>query len=119
MKKDIKIIAVAFIIYIVNRLCKGYINIPVIGYFCKCHLNDYLGGVIFPSYVNILLIRTHRNPITNYLFIGIMMLCCGIIWEYIFPYLFDYSTSDILDVISYVLGGITYCFLIRKSKKTS
>ena len=48
-----------------------------------------------------------------------MMLCCGIIWEYIFPYLFAYSTSDILDVVSYVLGGITYCFLIKKVEKVS
>ncbi len=118
MKKEIRIIAVAFAIYIFNRLCKGYINIPLIGYLCKCHLNDYIGGIIFPAYVNILLIQTNRKPVKSYSAIGTMMLCCGIVWEYIFPYLFAYSTSDILDVVSYILGGITYCFLIRNYGKT-
>ncbi len=66
MKKELKIIVVCMIIYTLNRLFKNYINIVVIGYICKCHLNDFLGGIVFCSYVNIILIKSNKRLLQNY-----------------------------------------------------
>lgn len=111
MKSNIYIIIFSLVVYTINRIFKSYIDIPVIGYLCKCHLNDYIGGIVFPAYVNILLYRAKYRPIKNCFIIAFMMFLCGVIWEYIFPYLFSYSVSDIFDVLAYLLGGITYCFI--------
>ena len=111
MKRNIYIILVSLIVYIINRIFKAHIDIPVIEYLCKCHLNDYIGGIVFPAYVNILLYSAKYKPVKNYISVAMMMFLCGIVWEYIFPYLFSYSVSDIFDVLAYVLGGITYCII--------
>ena len=113
MKRNIYIIIFSLTVYTFNRIFKSYIDIPIIGCLCRCHLNDYIGGIVFPAYVNILLYRAKYKQIKNYMVIAFIMLLCGIIWEYIFPYLFSYSVSDIFDVLAYMLGGVTYCFIFR------
>ena len=85
MKREIQIIIVSMIVYITNRITKSCNNIPFIGYMCKCYLNDFLGGIVFSSYVNIVLCIWKYPPLTELLHILAMMLCCGLFWEYICP----------------------------------
>lgn len=108
MKKEIQIIVLAMTIYAINRTTKMYNNIPFIGYLCKCHLNDCIGGIVFPAYVNIVL-KLYKYPqIAKLSHICIIMLCCGIFWEYVCPLFLEYSVSDFWDMLSYILGGILY-----------
>lgn len=101
-------------IYLINRLLKSYITIPVIDYICKCHLNDFIGGIVFCIYTNIILVLFKRKPIINIKILLIYMTFVSFIWEYIFPLFLPYSTSDFFDVIAYLLGTILYYLLTIK-----
>ena len=114
MKKDIRIIVIAMIIYTVNRITKAYNSIPIIGYLCKCYVNDCIGGIVFPAYVNMVLGFYKYSTITNLFHICIMMLCCGVVWESICPIFLDYSVSDFWDIVAYILGGMLYYLLRRE-----
>ena len=92
-------------------MTKPYNDIPVIGYLCKYHLNDSLGAIVFCAYTNIVLLLFKRNTLHKLKQIIVYTLLCGVCWEYIFPYIFSYSTSDFWDIVSYVVGGILYYFL--------
>ena len=105
------------LIYCINRVLKRYINIPVIGYLCKCHLNDFIGGIVFCAYFNLILIAFERQTINKYYQIFIIILCTGIIWEYVFPIFLNYSISDIYDVLAYILGATVYYFIKKKGKE--
>ncbi len=85
------------------------------GYLLRCHLNDYIGGITILAYINLVLVfsRFKDRAISSYP-IGILITAiCGILWEYIFPLIYNRGTTDYRDVIAYVLGGITYVFLVR------
>lgn len=118
MKKELKIIIICMIIYTANRLLKNYIDVPILGYICKCHLNDLLGGIVFCAYVNVILIKSNKKTLTKYWELFIMIFSVGIIWEYVFPLILSYSVSDPFDVIFYILGATVYYFinLVNKEK---
>lgn len=115
LKKNIVFSTIIFFIYIVNRLIKSYINIPIVGYICKCHLNDFIGGMLFCSYVNIVLVLNSKKPLIKLNNLIIFMFMVSIAWEYIFPLILSYSTSDIFDVLSYLLGTIAYHLFVKKT----
>jgi len=115
VKKNIIILIIFLSIYLINRFLKPYIDISIIEYIQKCHLNDFLGGAVFCIYTNMILIFNKKKPITNFYQLMVFMLFVALIWEYFFPLILPYSTSDIFDVVSYLLGTITYYFLNYKS----
>ena len=120
IKKNLVFFAIAFSVYIVNRFLKSSIENPFIGYLCRCHLNDYIGGIVFCIYVNMILIIAKRNPIVSFRGIIALMVPVAIVWEYVFPLILPYSTSDIIDVLSYVMGACTYYILMcRNQSKNS
>ncbi len=112
-KKEIIIALVSLGIYFLNGALKSYINIPVVDYLCKNHLNDFLGGIVFCAYTNIVIMISHRRAMHRLKFIIPYITICGICWEYIFPLFLSQSTSDFWDVISYALGGFVYYLLFK------
>ena len=80
--------------------------------FLKNHLNDLCGGIIFPAYVDLLLIFLkspyHINGWKVSIAIG---LICAISWEIIAPLFLPYSTGDWIDAILYVIGSLIYASL--------
>ena len=113
---NIKIFLVFFPLYLINRLIKAYIEFPVLGYLCQCHLNDYIGGIIFCAYLNITIILGHRKPILSLIPLCSIMLGVSLLWEYFFPLILPYSTSDPWDVAAYMLGTLTYYIVARRSR---
>ena len=114
MKKELKIIIVCMIIYTINRLLKKYINIPILGYLCKCYVSDFICGIVFCSYVNLVLIKGGYKTITKYYQIFILIFFSGILWEYFFPIFISYSVSDKYDLLAYILGGTVYYFIKKR-----
>lgn len=114
IKKNLLILLFFIIIYFFNRLFKSYINVYIIGYICRCHLNDFIGGIIFCIYTNMLLVLNNKMPINKISHLILFMLFVSLLWEYFFPLFLPYSTSDILDVFSYLLGTTIYYLLTFK-----
>ena len=114
---ELQFVVPAMLVYILNRLIKDSITLPIIGYLCRCHLNDFIGGGVFLAYVNILLIISKRKPSHTLRFALIISLLASICWEYIAPLCLWYSTSDFWDVVSYMLGALFYFSIIKINAK--
>ena len=115
--KSITIFLIFFFIYLINRILKKYISIPLIGYICKNHLNDFIGGFLFCIYINMLLVLNNKKPICKFYILFLIMLCVSLTWEYVFPIFLSYSTSDFFDIIAYMLGTILYYLMFNKLNK--
>lgn len=111
IKRNILILVLFLLIYFLNRHFKYYIDLPAVGYLCRCHLNDYIGGIVFCVYLNMLLVFNHRRPVLKLYHLLLIMSGVSILWEYFFPIFLSYSTSDFYDIIAYLLGTVTYYFL--------
>ena len=109
----------AMLVYILNRSIKDNITLPIIGYLCRCHLNDFIGGGVFLGYVNILLIISGRKQNHTLRFTLLISLLASICWEYIAPLFLWYSTSDFWDIVSYVTGALLYFFIMKEACKVN
>ena len=103
---------VLFSLYIANRFLRPYVDVPIAGYFFKNYFNDVIGGFLFCSYVNTVLIMNHKKPILSGIHLFLLIIPVALLWEYVFPLILPYSTSDWIDVLMYLLGTILYYLLI-------
>ena len=103
---------ILFSLYIVNRFLKPYVVVPIGGYFFKNYFNDLIGGFLFCSYVNTVLIMNHKTPLLRRIHLFLLMIPVALLWEYLFPLILPYSTSDLIDVFMYLLGTELYYLLI-------
>lgn len=110
---DYTILIFGIIIYFLNKRFCGYIPWQHIAYICKNHLNDFVCGLIFPAYINIILYLDERRTLKSPFIIMGVMLCCGLFWEYAAPLLIPYSVSDPFDVMCYIGGGYVYSLLVN------
>ena len=73
------------------------------------HLNDFLGGIAFLAYTNLLIALVQpRYRIRRFYVAMIFIFCCGLFWEYAAPLFVPDSVSDLWDVLAYCLGGAAY-----------
>ena len=105
-----------------NQQIKYQVETPVLGYLLRCHFNDYLGGIAFAAYLNLVISlsrwphRRLRHPLQ---FVAAGLLC-ALVWEGITPLFLPSSTGDWLDAVAYVLGMLTYWLLCaRRSERPS
>ena len=114
-KANAWILSCSLLVYLLNRflLKHALTDIPVVSYILKCHLNDYLGGIAFICYVNLILLNSKYadREIKTYVIAVPVAFMCGLLWEYVFPLVYSRGVSDVFDVLSYVLGGITYIYI--------
>lgn len=113
---DLFIILVISIAYSLNRFyLKTIVDVPIISYILKCHFNDFLAGIGIIAYLNLLFAVSKYRQLKVSSYAMAMSLCflCGMLWEYVFPLVFPHGTSDILDVLSYMIGGTAYIKLLR------
>ena len=115
LKRQLTAVSLALLIYVINRFFLKHLDIPYIGYILRCHLNDFIGGFVFPAYVNTLLIVSKRKPITKLGMLLLFMLGVALLWEYVFPLFLSYSTSDFWDVIAYLSGAYLYYLVMKKN----
>lgn len=104
-----------FVLYAVNEQIKYRVTTPVLGYLLRCHFNDYLGGIAFAAYLNLVLSfsRFPHRRLTRPLQFIVAGLLCGIVWEGITPLFLSSSTGDWWDMLAYVLGMLT-CWLLER-----
>lgn len=115
LSKELIFLIPCLSVYFINRNLRNRISIPFIGYLCRCHLNDFLCGGVFLSYINILMIFCKKKPCHDLWFSVLVSLAAAVFWEYAAPLFLPYSVSDFYDVIAYVLGAIFYFLLFQFS----
>lgn len=117
---DIAVSVAVLVLYSLNRfLIKPIAPDNVLGYLLRCHVNDYLGGVLFPVYTNILIsvfLDTGKRMVRLAQFVSVGVVC-AVFWEGIAPLVLSYSTADILDCIAYIFGSLTCWHLYRTMAK--
>lgn len=83
-------------------------------YLVQCHLNDFVGGLAFLAYTNLLLDLVRPDMRIRRLATSIAYLfLCGLFWEYAAPLFIKASTADPLDLAAYVLGAVAYWLIAR------
>lgn len=101
-----------------HLLSNGIEGIPA--YLFQCHFNDFLGGMAFIAYANLLisLVRpeVRFKKLTSML---VFIFLCGLFWEYVAPLFISKSVSDPLDLIAYIAGALAYWLVFKVMSKNA
>lgn len=111
---DLKVILLLSLAYGINRFwLKKVVRIPVVSYLLKCHFNDFLAGICILAYINLLrsFSRYRHRQLRSGIAAVLVCFFCGLLWEYILPAVFPHGTSDVWDLVAYILGGAAYIVL--------
>ncbi len=75
--------------------------------FCRNHFGDLMGGILFPSYVNLILSFSKSNRRIAGLRDSLLIGClCAFSWELVAPSVFAFSTADPIDALLYIAGTV-------------
>lgn len=81
------------------------------------HLNDFLGGIAFLGYTNLLLDLVRPSArICRLPFCLAYIFLCGLFWEYLAPFFVPGSIADPLDLAAYVFGSAVYWCLMQLAR---
>lgn len=119
-EKDTYVFLSAMLFYSLNRfMLKEVVALPVLSNILKYHFNDYCGAIAFIAYVNILITcsKYKNRKVCSLKAILPITFGISICWEGFAPLISNKSTADWLDVIAYIIGGISYWFLKRILEK--
>ncbi|MDP2813863.1 MAG: hypothetical protein Q8S15_03240 [Erysipelotrichaceae bacterium] len=101
----------------INQLFLRY-NLPgSFGIFLDYYFNDVLASILILTWTDALLsLRDQR--LDNYVHIFLLTLAIALFWEYITPLYHTGSTTDLWDVVAYLIGGIIFSLFVlyRKQK---
>ena len=86
--------------------------------FMRNYFNDVMAGLLFPAYINILLILKPAR-LSGYIPLLLCTLAVGCFWEYVTPVYHPQSVSDKWDIAAYLAGTLLYCFVNSKAIKKS
>ena len=80
--------------------------------FVRNHFGDFLALIVcVPLFVNIQIMFKVRESVKIRLSEIIFFFCIfSVLYEFICPYFLNRMTADIIDVLSYALGGIVLYF---------
>ena len=91
---------------------------PPISYLLVCHGNDFIGGIAFMAYTNLLI--SFIKPEVRFKRLSaviIFIFLCGIFWECAAPLFVEGSTGDMMDILAYDLGAILYWLILKALNK--
>lgn len=114
-KINLLLFLLPLLLFLINEEIKYRVDVPYMGYLLKCHFNDFLGGISFAAYTNLILLFSrwtsfYLYKLQHFIFLGAI---CSFAWEWMVPIIKENSTSDWFDVLSYMLGMLSYFFLMK------
>ena len=113
MKKNTLLIIITLSFCFLNQSVKNDIENDMLRFFMCCYFNDIFGSIAFVSIINMLCIIEGYHEINKFVYIEIIMFSAGLFWEYVTPLFREDTTSDILDLLAYLLGGFLYWIISR------
>ena len=111
IKTNICIATISYIICFFNNIFYKYIPIEEIRIFSVSYLKDIVGAIAFMACCNIIL-EYFKMGIYKIVYICAFCLFCGLFWEFVTP-MYRNTTTDINDILAYILGGILYWIISR------
>lgn len=113
---DAIVLFACFVLFESNNLfLKPWIStfdLGTIDYLMQCHANDFLGGLAFLAYTNLLIdIVKPEVRFKSFKTILVYIFLCGTFWEYIAPVFIANSVGDPYDLLAYAIGGTLYFVL--------
>ena len=105
-------IAIALLVYVVNKTWLINITAGAAEVFCRSFLNDLVCPLFFLGFANIVFLWAgfELNSYLKCLSVGMV---CGMIWEYFAPVINPKATSDPWDLLCYFVGISIYYLLLR------
>ena len=94
-------------LYLLNNLIFKKISTGICYYFFICYFNDLICPSFFVSYTNVMLSFVNKK-IEKIHHIIVFCFLCGLVWEFIAPFLKKGSVTDFYDLLCYCIGGVLY-----------
>ena len=107
---DLVLMSVALLLCVINKKVKNNVIEPHMHLFLCGYFNDLVGAIAYSSICD-MIFRSNGRKFRHLLKVIMIMLFCGIVWEYLTPLIRNDTVSDLYDIIAYVSGGIIYYFL--------
>lgn len=105
------------VLYFLNRLVSPILPQSLFKQFLTCYFNDMLCGILIVAYSNFILSFYRGNFYFRKLWhIGLLVLVCGLFWEFVTPVFRQSSIGDPLDIVAYLAGGGVYWLFSRLRK---
>lgn len=114
-KQDLIILCITLILCILNELLLK--RTLFLGYFFKNHFNDFLAPFIFITILNIYLTITLNFKIVSLKILIPLIFIASFVWEYLAIFFKPGSVFDIIDILCYIIGIITYSIINKTFKK--
>lgn len=111
-KINIIIIFISVFLYLLNRLILKDITEGLIHWFLVCYWNDITGAIAVSAYVDSIIFHYSRKEIRIWGLI-VILLACGMFWEFITPLFRKNSVCDFWDIVAYMTGGVIYYLSIK------
>ena len=108
-------LVIALLFYSLNRCLKPLYGNSLAEIILKNHFNDFLGGIVFLSYVNIMISFSKYALATEIPSVLFYASLCSFAWEFIAPQISEKSTGDWLDVLAYFSGAFLYLIVVKLS----
>ena len=112
-KRNFYIIGITVILYVINQYIKTRIPVEFIRWFLSCYFNDFIGGITFAAYCN-MIFGFYNKRLDKLWQIQILIFISGLFWEYITPMYRENTVSDLWDIVAYMCGGFLYWLNIKK-----
>ena len=112
MPINIILIIIVLALYILNNTYLKHATSGIVQYMLICHFNDLMCPLFLMSYANLLLLTVGRKVVSlkGILFI---VIPAGLIWEFFAPFIKPSTTTDLYDLLCYVVGGVLYYFIVK------
>ena len=111
---DLVLVIAVPILYFSNNYFFKWHTSGFLHYLLVCYFNDFLASLLLLSFSNLLL-ATQKKALLSLPAIIPLCLIAGFVWEYIAPLWKKTATTDALDVVAYIIGGLFYWALLKWS----
>lgn len=85
-----------------------------VAYFMRCYFNDIFGSTIFLLFLNLVHSFLIKKNVVSFYHVELLMLICGVLWEFLTPLYRSDTTTDIIDIFAYLLGGVIYWYILGR-----
>ena len=112
MPINIILIITVLALYFLNNTYFKHATSGIVQHMFICHFNDLICPSFLMSYANLLLLTVGKRVVSlkGILFI---IIPAGLIWEFFAPFIKPSTTTDLYDLLCYVIGGVLYYFIVK------